>query len=206
MLGKNAFRVIRADPIGSSAHLAPARLCKMASAADLRIPEHERFVLDPICISCTRPEDDPSTFAVSRLWKLVLHPDQTVPGAVLLVARRHVPRLSDLTEAEGVEFFEVVKALEAAMETALTATMVNFQCLRNWSFRDDDPTPPFKDGHPNPHVHWHVAPRYLDGCVILGERFSDPCFGDELVWRSRYVEATTQAEIIRLLQVGLGLR
>ena len=183
----------------------PCETHPMEGSANLRIPEQRRFVLDPVCISCTQPEDDPSTFAVSPLWKIVIHPDQTVPGAVLLVSRRHVPKLSELTDAEAAEFFQVGAALERAMETALSASMVNFSCLRNWSFRRHNPMPPLKDGRPNPHVHWHVAPRYEEPCIVLGEEFTDPSFGEELVWQSRFVSSGVQAEIIRRLQEGLGL-
>ncbi|MGK2954934.1 MAG: HIT domain-containing protein [Solirubrobacterales bacterium] len=103
----------------------------MSGRAELSIPEHRRFALNPECISCTSPEDDPSTFAVSRHWKLVFHPDQTVPGAVLVVSLRHVAKLSDLADDEATDFFRVATALECSMENDLTATMVNFSCLRN---------------------------------------------------------------------------
>lgn len=178
----------------------------MSGRAELSIPEHRRFALNPECISCTSPEDDPSTFAVSRHWKMVLHPDQTVPGAVLVVSLRHVAKLSDLTDDEATDFFRVATALERSMENDLTATMVNFSCLRNWSYRQHDPTPPWKNGAPNPHVHWHVAPRYDHRYTVLDEDFTDVEFGEELVWRWRAISSPAQTELIRRLQVGLGLR
>lgn len=178
----------------------------VAAQVELWIPEQRRFLLDPDCISCTNPEDDPSTFAVSRHWKMVLHPDQTVPGAVLVVSLRHVAKISDLTDDEAADFFGVATALERSLENDLTATMVNFSCLRNWSYRHDDPTPPWRNGAPNPHVHWHVAPRYDHGYTVLDEEFTDVEFGDELVWRSRVISWPAQNELVRRLQVGLGLR
>lgn len=178
----------------------------MAGQVELWIPDQRRFLLNPDCISCTKPEDDPSTFAVSQHWKMVLHPDQTVPGAVLVASLRHVAKLSDLTDDEAADFFRVATALERSLEKHLTATMVNFSCLRNWSYRQDDPTPPWRNGVPNPHVHWHVAPRYDHRYTVLDEEFSDVEFGDELVWRSRVISSAAQTELIRRLQVGLGLR
>jgi diadenosine tetraphosphate (Ap4A) HIT family hydrolase len=178
----------------------------VSGPAELSIPEHRRFALNPECISCTNPEDDPSTFAVSQHWKIVLHPDQTVPGAVLVVSLRHAPKLSDLTEAEAADFFRVAAALERSMESALTATMVNFSCLRNWSYRPHDPTPPWRNGAPNPHVHWHVAPRYDHSLTVLEQQFTDPDFGEELHWRSRTISPAIQTELTRRLQKELGLR
>ena len=177
----------------------------MAGASTLRVVQAPRFVLDAVCVSCTAPEDDPSTFASSDHWKLVLHPDQTVPGSVLVVSRRHVPKLGALTEGEASEFFGVAAMLERAMESSLGATMVNFSCLRNWAFRSGAPEPPLLDGRPNPHVHWHVAPRYASPMVFAGEEFVDRCFGEELAWERRRVSSSVQDELIERLTIGLGL-
>lgn len=180
--------------------------CVVSGRAGFSIPAQRRFVLNPECISCTEPDDDPSTFAVSEHWKVVLHPDQTVPGAALLVSLRHVGKLSELSEVEAADFFVVSSALECAMEHELTASMVNFSCLQNWSYRRHEPTPPWRNGAPNPHVHWHVAPRYDHTLTVLHEVFEDVDFGAELVWRSRAISSPAQAELIQRLQVGLGLR
>jgi diadenosine tetraphosphate (Ap4A) HIT family hydrolase len=164
-----------------------------------------RFALDPVCVSCTVPEDDPATFAISRSWKVVLHPDQTVPGALLVVSTRHVPRLCHLRHDESVELFGLLGLLERALEQSLGATMANFSCLRNWSFRSRDPIPPLLDGKPNPHVHWHVAPRYRDAVVVAGETFVDEDFGDELRWLGRFPSEAVASELIERLCRSLGI-
>lgn len=155
-----------------------------------------RFVLDPLCISCTAPADDPNTIAVSDHWKVVLHPDQTVPGALLLVTLRHVTKLSELSDDESAEFAPLVAAVERVLERRLGATMVNFSCLRNWAYRTTDPDPPFRDGRPNPHVHWHVAPRFDAPVTIGGETFVDDDFGEQLVWRHRWPAEPVRLELI----------
>ena len=173
----------------------------------LRAPTHRAAVrLDPICISCTSPEDDPLTFAVSEFWKLVLHPDQTVPGALLLVSLRHVAKVGELDDQETLEFFALYRLIEAALEDALGASMVNLSCLRNWAYRSDSPDPPWLDGRPNPHVHWHVAPRYEHSITIAGDTFVDERFGEELIWRGERVGRDVQHEIIDRLGVNLGLQ
>ncbi len=85
------------------------------------------------------------------------------------------------------------------------ATMVNFSCLRNWAFRSVAPEPPLLEGRPNPHVHWHVAPRYASTVVFGGEEFIDRRFGEELVWEGRRASPTVQRELIDRLTSGLGL-
>lgn len=144
-----------------------------------------RTLLDPVCVSCTPPDDDELTFLVSPAWKVVLHPDQTVPGAVLLVARRHVGQLSDLTAEEAAEWFELYSVVERALLDELGADLVNVSCERNWAYRAADPEPPQLDGRANPHVHWHVAPRFAAPVEIAGTTFVDEDFGDELAWRGR---------------------
>lgn len=164
-----------------------------------------RFALAPVGVSCTVPEDDPATFAISRSWKVVLHPDQTVPAALLVVSTRHVPRLCDLRHDESVELSGLLGLLERAPEQSLGATMVTFSCLRNWSFRARDPIPPLLDGRPNPHVHWHVAPRNRDAAVAAGETFVDEDFGEELRWRGRFPSEAVALELIDRLSGALGL-
>ncbi|MAT05459.1 MAG: hypothetical protein CL424_10505 [Acidimicrobiaceae bacterium] len=162
--------------------------------------------LDPVCVSCTSPEDDPLTFAVSQFWKVVLHPDQSVPGALLLVSLRHVAKVGELDEREALEFFALYRLIEAALENELGASMVNVSCLRNWAYREDNADPPWLDGRPNPHVHWHVAPRYARPVAIAGDRFVDGQFGEELIWRGERVGRDVQREIIDRLSVHLGLQ
>lgn len=119
---------------------------------------------------------------------------------------RHVSKVGALNEREALEFFAVYRLLEAALEDALGASMVNLSCLRNWSYRADNADPPWLDGRPNPHVHWHVAPRYSEPVTFGGATFVDEGFGEELVWSGRRAETEAQHEIIELLSANLRLR
>ena len=85
------------------------------------------------------------------------------------------------------------------------ATMVNVSCLRNWSFRSRDPIPPLLDGKPNPHVHWHVAPRYRDAVTFAGETFVDEDFGEELRWLGRFPSEAVASELVERLSSALRL-
>lgn len=178
-----------------------------SSLLGLRVPAHrESGGRDPVCISGTAPEDDRLTFAVSDHWKVVLHPDQTVPGAMLIVSLRHVAKIANLDEDETVEFFQLYRLIERAAESALGASMVNLSCLRNWAYRSENPDPPFIDGRPNPHVHWHVAPRYANPVRFAEARFVDEDFGHELTWRGHRIEASAATAIVERMSETLGLR
>lgn len=155
-----------------------------------------RSRLHPACVSCTPPEDDDLTIAATDHWKIVLHPDQTVPGALLLTSLRHVPKISELSEAESSEWFRLFRAVESTLEQLHGAAMVNVSCERNWAYRMPDPDPPLLDGQPNPHVHWHVAPRYDKVVLIDDETFEDADFGNPVEWRARRVSMPARQTLI----------
>ncbi|HWL41992.1 MAG TPA: HIT family protein [Ilumatobacter sp.] len=157
------------------------------------------------CVSCTPPEHEPGLVMTTGSWKILLHPDQTVPGALLAVAQRHVPKVSQLTDAEAADFFGVYRLVERALEGTLGATMVNLSCLRNWAFRATDPDPPWANGRPDPHVHWHVAPRFERPVTIGQESFVDVDFGNQLVWRGRQVDEVTRRLLIDALRPALAV-
>lgn len=157
---------------------------------------NERSELDTVCVSCTLPENDDLTFAATEHWKIVLHPDQTVPGALLLTSLRHVPKLSELTTDESAEWFLLVRAIEATLEQLHGAAMINVSCERNWAYRSPDPDPPLLDGRPNPHVHWHIAPRYGKPVQVGDETFVDADFGNPLEWRAKRLDSASRNTLI----------
>lgn len=167
------------------------------------VPVSKGFRLDPTCSACTPAEHESDPIVTTTHWKVVLHPDQTVPGACLISSKRHVPKLGALSSDEQAELLPLIAAVESALEQALGATLVNFECLRNWAYRAEAPEPPFLDGRPNPHVHWHVAPRYADVVEVAGERFEDPCFGERMRWSNRPAPEPVRHELVTRLRAAL---
>jgi diadenosine tetraphosphate (Ap4A) HIT family hydrolase len=116
-----------------------------------------------------------------------------------------VPKVGALTAFEAADFFAVYALLEDALERVLGADLVNLSCLRNWAYREVDPEPPYRDGFPNPHVHWHVAPRFGQALTFAGETFIDVDFGDELSWTGRRLDRHVRRELITAIRGALPI-
>ena len=74
-----------------------------------------------------------------------------------------------MTGEETLDFLEVVKKIETAIKKAFGATMFNWGCLGNHMYKKEIP---------NPHVTWHMMPRYRDKVLFNGETFEDEEFGE----------------------------
>lgn len=160
---------------------------------------------NPECISCTPPEHDGNLIAFSRFWKILLHPNQSGFGNLLIVCLRHAPRISDLTASEVSDFHETYSLVEQAIEAGFGAALLNLSCERNWAFRDRNPEPPLSNGRPNPHVHWHVTPRYRQAIRFEGIEWDDPTFGDPFVWRKKDVPLSVRRAIIERIRSSLEI-
>ena len=75
-------------------------------------------------------------------WKLLLHPDSAVRGHAMLVARRHVENVSDLSDSEAQQLVRVQKVAERAL---LDVTNTDRAIL-------------LKLGIQTPHLHLHIYP------------------------------------------------
>ncbi|MHA1873090.1 MAG: HIT family protein [Candidatus Heimdallarchaeaceae archaeon] len=103
----------------------------------------------------------------SEHFNVYLSEDQSLLGRLILVLNRHASSLSDLTSEEIQDFFSNVKIIEKALAESFGATMFNWSCLMNNSYKKQ---PIF------PHVHWHCRPRYAHDVSFAGQVFSDPDF------------------------------
>jgi diadenosine tetraphosphate (Ap4A) HIT family hydrolase len=104
----------------------------------------------------------------TRYWVILLAPDQRNLGTCVVALKRDEQTLSGLTEEEGKDFIRIVQVLEPALRKAFKTTMFNWGSLLNSAYLQDPP---------NPHVHWHLIPRYRCPVEFYGHTFEDPCFG-----------------------------
>ncbi|MDI9438230.1 MAG: HIT family protein [Euryarchaeota archaeon] len=101
-------------------------------------------------------------------WIIFLAPNQSNLGTCVIALTRHHPTLTGLSNEEWEEFIELVEKMENAVKKAFQATLVNWGCLMN-SF--------YLENNPDPHLHWHFIPRYQDSVEFAGQLFEDPHFG-----------------------------
>lgn len=98
-------------------------------------------------------------------WRALLNPDQQNLGKSLVVLKADKDSLAELTEREWEEFGAIVKALERAISEEFQPTHFNWQCLMNNAYGSD--------AREEPHVHWHVTPRYAQPVRVGEQEFID---------------------------------
>ncbi len=123
----------------------------------------------PICSWSQDNPDDYKFICETKLWRVVLAPNQCLIGRCVIHLKRHSGDLANLAPEELIDWLELVKTLETVLQTAFSATMFNWSCYMNHSYRED---------RPNPHIHWWVVPRYNHLVTIDAWIFKDPDFGN----------------------------
>ena len=94
------------------------------------------------CVFCSDITSSGDVVLESAHAWVVLHEDWAVPGHAMIVSRRHVENLSDLTEHEWQRFSEVWRRAERALLTVTEA----------------DRAIVMKLGIATPHLHVHIYP------------------------------------------------
>jgi diadenosine tetraphosphate (Ap4A) HIT family hydrolase len=95
-------------------------------------------------------------------WNLILNRNQDLVGKCFLVARRHVERVPDLTDAEWAELRDVIRLATSRLRSAFEPDHFNYSFLQNV----------------DRHVHLHVIPRYARTRTVGGVQFHDAAFPD----------------------------
>lgn len=127
--------------------------------------------MDKKCDACEfLKAPQPNTqILVTKHWSAGIGNNHAYLGRAFVSLRSHKGSLSELDEEEWQDFRELVCKLEKAYKDAFGAEPLNWGCFMNHAFR----TEPF-----NPHVHWHIFPRYSVAPVVAGITFDDPLFGN----------------------------
>ena len=100
----------------------------------------------------------------TKYWIILLADDQYDLGRCVIILKRHCDSLSKLKIEEIIDFLEVVKKLENTIKKSFNATMFNWSCLMNNAY---------KSNNPNPHIHWHLRPRYKEKVKFDNITFED---------------------------------
>jgi diadenosine tetraphosphate (Ap4A) HIT family hydrolase len=127
--------------------------------------------MDKKCDLCEFLKWPKNQILVTENWNVGIGNDQPYLGRAYATLSRHVGKISELTTLEWQEFQLIMGRLEATYKNAFGADVLNIECNMNHAFK----TEPF-----NPHVHWHIYPRYKDATEVAGVTFEDPLFGSHI--------------------------
>src|SRR5215469_1699251 len=86
-----------------------------------------------------------------RSW-LILGDAQFYRGYCLVLAKRHVTELHEMPRTEAHELLDEILAVGRTLAEILRPLKLNYECL----------------GNQEPHVHWHIFPRYEDDPMRQG--------------------------------------
>jgi diadenosine tetraphosphate (Ap4A) HIT family hydrolase len=94
----------------------------------------------------------------SEHWRVVVNRNQNLLGKTMLVLRRHLERVADLSADEWRDLHEQMAEVTRRLDTAFSPDHYNYAFLQN----------------ADRHVHLHVIPRYSFEREFAGIRFEDP--------------------------------
>lgn len=91
-------------------------------------------------------------------WAVLLRPQQATLGALVLVCREEATAFSAISSEAFAELEQAVHDIEAVLKTAFDYQKINYLMLMMV----------------DPHVHYHVLPRYESPREFAGVTFTDP--------------------------------
>lgn len=84
----------------------------------------------------------------TQFWDVVHSFNTALPGWLVLVARRHVEAIDELTDDEAVELGRLVRQASIALREVTG-------CIKTYVIQ-------FAEHQDHPHVHFHIVPRMAD--------------------------------------------
>ena len=119
-----------------------------------------------------------------RSW-LILGDAQFYRGYCVLLAKRHVTEFYAMPRGEAHELLDEILAVGRSLAEVLKPLKLNYECL----------------GNLEPHVHWHIFPRYQDDPMK-----SAPVWQRPEVDRKKSLEPHARAELIAAIRRELVRR
>lgn len=121
------------------------------------------------CEICTLLDSPAHVLMMTPNWRVSISNNQAYLGRAYITLRSHKETHGELTTEEWREFQEIVTKLEHAYRQAFLAAPISWCSFMDHAYREEQP---------EPHVHWHVFPRYKVAPQIDDAIFNDPLYGD----------------------------
>ena len=123
----------------------------------------------------------------SQFWDIVHAYDTSLPGWLVIVARRHIATVDELTDDEAAQLGILIRRTSVALK-AITG------CAKTYVIQ-------FAEAAEHPHVHFHIVPRMADQPE---DRRSTKVFGYLGVPEQQRVSEATMNEIAAQVQPFLS--
>ena len=118
-------------------------------------------------------------------WAVLVRVKQVTLGSLVLVCKEPAEAFSEVSRAALTELHDVTSDLESALSDAFSFDRINYLMLMMV----------------DPHVHFHVIPRYAAPRELDGERFEDDAWpGPPDLKRARDLDARERERLIALLR------
>jgi ATP adenylyltransferase len=144
------------------------------------------------CDICKFLEKPSHAILRTKYWNVGLGLNNAYLGRAYVTLLEHKASLSELSSEEWQDFETLVRKLESAYRKAFGADPLNWSCLMNNAYKEK----PY-----NPHVHWHLIPRYENPTQIGGLTFEDEEFGHMFTPRKeRLVDDQVVEEIAKKIK------
>lgn len=120
-------------------------------------------------------------------WVVLLRPAQVTAGSLILAAKGEATAYGSLSAAAFAEQGRIIADIEAMLSTAVDYEKINYLMLMMV----------------DPHVHFHIFPRYGGRRLLGGHEFEDKGFpGPPDLKSARELDAASIFEVVRLLRLG----
>ncbi|HSX36801.1 MAG TPA: hypothetical protein VLG13_01620 [Patescibacteria group bacterium] len=127
--------------------------------------------MDKKCDACDYLQAPKHQIITTDYWSVGISNDQPYLGRAYCTLLKHKSSLGELSSDEWNDLHAIFKELETRYRKAFGADVINIECNMNHAFK----TKPY-----NPHVHWHIYPRYSKPVEVAGELFEDALFGSHI--------------------------
>ena len=142
------------------------------------------------CDICSFLSQYQRTICETKFWKVDICDNQEYLGRSYITLKRHCPNLSNITTDEWSDFLSLIKKIENAIQKAFGATSFNWTCMMNDTFKKESP---------QPHVHWHLRPRYAQNVNFAGITFIDPEYGHHYARSSERILILSNDKLLEII-------
>lgn len=121
------------------------------------------------CEFCDLTENDKKYLLYENdYWQVFLADNQNYIGRCIIICREHIASIDALHNDAWLSLKSIINMLESVITKLFGAVNFNFTCLMNNAFKCEEP---------QPHMHFHLIPRYNTAVHISDHVYFDKEFG-----------------------------